>query len=125
MSGLASRRPASTRTRSNPDPADAPHPDPLAVKSQSVLDLVASGVATVVWATGFGGDLGYLGVPVLDERGTSIDQRGVAPVTGIYFLGSGGCETRKSGIMPGVDEDARFIADRVADQLHAAGARPR
>lgn len=99
-----------------PDPADAPHPDPMSVRSPRELDLDSAGVGTVVWATGFGGDLGYLGVPVFDERGTPVHQRGVAEVPGIYFLGFPWLSTRKSGIILGIDEDSAYIADRVADR---------
>jgi len=97
-----------------PDPADAPHPDPMSVRSPRELDLDAAGVGTVVWATGFGGDLGYLTVPVFDDQGTPVHQRGVAKVPGIYFVGFPWLHDRKSGIILGVDQDSAYIADRVA-----------
>lgn len=100
-----------------PDPADEPHPDPLSVCSPAALDLDEAGVGTVVWATGFGGDFGYLRVPALDEGGAPIHQRGVSNVPGIYFLGFPWLSTRKSGIILGVDEDAAFVAGRVAERL--------
>ena len=52
-----------------PDPADVPHPDPLSVRSPTELDLGVAGVGTVIWATGFGGDLSYLDGSLLDDRG--------------------------------------------------------
>ena len=97
-----------------------PHPDPLSVRSPSELDLGAAGVGTVIWATGFGGDLRYLGVPVLDEFGAPIHEHGVANVPGVFFLGFPWLWTRKSGIILGVHEDASFIADRVAERLAAS-----
>jgi putative flavoprotein involved in K+ transport len=100
-----------------PDPADVPHPDPLSVRSSSELDLGVAGVGTVIWATGFGGDLTYLDAPVLDGHGLPIHEHGVAKVPGIFFVGFPWLWTRKSGIILGVDEDAAFIADRVADRL--------
>jgi putative flavoprotein involved in K+ transport len=100
-----------------PDPADVPHPDPLSVRSPSELDLGVAGVSTVIWATGFGGDLSYLDGPLLDEHGVPIHEHGVAKVPGIFFVGFPWLWTRKSGIILGVDEDAAFIADRVADRL--------
>jgi putative flavoprotein involved in K+ transport len=99
------------------DPADSPHPDPLSVRSPSELDLRVAGVGTVIWATGFGGDLSYLDAPVLDERGVPMHEHGVAKFPGIFFVGFPWLWTRKSGIILGVDEDAAFIADRVADRL--------
>jgi putative flavoprotein involved in K+ transport len=106
-----------------PDPADAPHPDPTSVRSPSELDLEAAGIGSVVWATGFGGDLGYLRVPVLDDANEPIHQRGAAPVPGIYFLGFPWLSKRKSGIIHGIDEDAAFVVDRVAEHLAGMEAR--
>jgi putative flavoprotein involved in K+ transport len=103
------------------DPADRPHPDPLSVHSPSELDLGAAGVAAVIWATGFGGDLRYLGMPVLGVSGAPIHERGVAEVPGVFFAGFPWLWTRKSGIIFGVDEDTSFIADRVADRLAVSG----
>jgi putative flavoprotein involved in K+ transport len=100
-----------------PDPADAPHPDPTSVRSPSELDLEAAGIGSVVWATGFGGDLHYLRVPVLDDADEPIHQRGAAPVPGIYFLGFPWLSKRKSGIIDGIDEDAAFVVNRVAEHL--------
>jgi putative flavoprotein involved in K+ transport len=99
------------------DPADVPHPDPVSVRTPSELDLSTAGVGTVIWATGFSGDLSYLDVPVLDEHAAPIHERGVAKVPGIFFVGFPWLWTRKSGIILGVDEDTAFIADRVADRL--------
>jgi len=99
------------------DPADVPHPDPSSVHSPRELDLEAAGIGSVIWTTGFTGDLGYLGVPVLDDHGLPVHDRGVAKVPGIYFLGFPWLSRRKSGIIHGVDEDAAFIADRVAERL--------
>jgi putative flavoprotein involved in K+ transport len=107
-----------------PDPADAPHPDPTSVRSPTELDLEASAIGSVVWATGFGGDLGYLRLPVLDDTSEAIHQRGVAPVPGIHFLGFPWLSKRKSGIIYGIDEDAAFIADRVADRLSEVEPAP-
>ena len=104
-----------------PDPADTPHPDPMSVRSPEELDLGRSGIGSVVWATGFGGDLGYLRVPVLDEEAQPIHTRGVSTVPGIYFLGFPWLWTRKSGIIVGIDEDAAFLADRVSERLASAG----
>jgi putative flavoprotein involved in K+ transport len=97
-----------------PDAADDPHPDPAAVRSPAHLDLVAEGIGSVVWATGFGGDFGYLPATVLDDRRVPLHDRGVAPIPGIFFVGFPWLTKRKSGIIPGVDEDAATIAEHVA-----------
>lgn len=97
-----------------PDPADEPHPDPAAVHSPAELDLAAAGIASVIWATGFTGDFGYLPAAVLDDRRLPVHDRGVATLPGIFFLGFPWLTRRKSGIIPGVDEDAAMLADHVA-----------
>jgi putative flavoprotein involved in K+ transport len=107
-----------------PDPADVPHPDPMSVRSASSIDLGAVGVGTIIWATGFGGDLGFLHLPVLDEQGSPVQEHGVGRVPGIYFVGFPWLWTRKSGIILGVDEDAGFIADHLAQRLAMAGSVP-
>ena len=103
------------------DAADMPHPDPMSVRSPSEIDLGAAGVGTVIWATGFGGDLGFLDGTMLDEQGTPVHEHGVGRVAGVYFVGFPWLWTRKSGIILGVDEDAGFVADHVAQRLALAG----
>ena len=102
-----------------PDPADEPHPDPMSVHGPANLDLEGSGISTVVWATGFEADFGFLRVPVLDERGAAIHDRGASPVPGIHFLGLRWMTKRNSALICGADADAAALADRIA----AASAR--
>lgn len=96
------------------DPADAPHPDPATVRSLAHLDLEAAGIGSVVWTTGFRGAFDYLPPAVVDARGVPIHDRGVAPVPGIFMLGFPWLIKRKSGIIPGVWDDAATIAEHVA-----------
>jgi putative flavoprotein involved in K+ transport len=96
------------------DPADAPHPDPAAVRSPAHLDLEAAGIGSVLWTTGFTGAFGYLPPAAVDGQGVPIHDRGVAPVPGIYMLGFPWLTKRKSGIIPGVYDDAAMIAEHVA-----------
>jgi putative flavoprotein involved in K+ transport len=100
-----------------PDAADEPHPDPIAVRSPDALDLVANDVSTVIWATGFGADVGYLRVPVVDERGEPIHERGAAPVPGIHFLGLRWMTRRKSALICGADDDAATLTERITASL--------
>ena len=41
------------------------------------LDLHAAGIGAVVWATGYGFDLGWIEVPVLDARGAPVHRGGI------------------------------------------------
>jgi putative flavoprotein involved in K+ transport len=99
-----------------PDPADEPHPDPSAVHSPAHLDLEAAGIASVVWATGFRGAFGYLPGAALDERGVPAHARGVGFMPGVFVVGFPWLTKRRSGIIPGVDEDAARIARLVAER---------
>ena len=42
-----------------------------------------------------------------------VTARGETAVPGLYFLGLNYLHTRKSGIIYGVGEDARYVAERV------------
>lgn len=96
------------------DPADVAHPDPASVHSPASLDLEKEGIGCVVWATGFGGAFGYLPAGALDERGVPVHDRGSGAMAGLFVIGFPWLSKRKSGIIPGVDEDAERIADAVA-----------
>jgi putative flavoprotein involved in K+ transport len=56
-------------------------------------------------------------LPVLDAEGKPVHQRGISPVRDLYFIGFPWLSSRKSGIIYGIDEDARFIADAITEQL--------
>lgn len=93
-------------------------PDPDGVRNPiRELDLAEAGVRTVIWATGFGVDYAWLDVPgVLDERGYPVQQRGVTPVPGVYFLGLPWLSRRGSSFIWGVWHDAKYLADQIGIQ---------
>jgi putative flavoprotein involved in K+ transport len=95
---------------------DAVEPLASAVPECSEIDLAGEGITTVVWATGYRYDYGWLKLRVLDERAGPIQQRGVASVPGLYFLGLHWMYTFKSGLLSGVGADAEYLADRLACQ---------
>jgi putative flavoprotein involved in K+ transport len=99
------------------DPADAPDPQAECVSPLQRLNLVEAKVSTVVWATGFTGDFSWLHLPVIDADGKPIHQQGISPVRGLYFVGFPWLISRKSGIIYGIEADARHIADAIAKQL--------
>ncbi|MDX2202814.1 MAG: NAD(P)/FAD-dependent oxidoreductase [Hyphomicrobiaceae bacterium] len=91
------------------------------------LDLAAAGVTTIIWATGFAPDYGWLKVDTFDDRGRPRHQRGVAQEPGVYFVGLPWQSRRGSTFIWGVWHDARFIADQIAIQrnymiYHAAAS---
>jgi putative flavoprotein involved in K+ transport len=99
------------------DPADADDPQAECVSPLRQLNLREAGVSTVIWATGFTGDFSWIHLPVLDTDGKPIHQWGISPVHGLYFIGFPWLNSRKSGIIYGVEEDAHYIAGAIAKQL--------
>jgi putative flavoprotein involved in K+ transport len=99
------------------DPADAPDPQAACVSPLRKLDLRRVKVSTVIWATGFTGDFSWIHLPVHDAAGTPLHQRGISPVRGLYFIGFPWLVSRKSGIIYGIEDDARSIAAAIAGQL--------
>lgn len=94
------------------EPEESIHPS--AVEEVDSLDLTGAGINTVIWATGYDYDFGWVRLPTFDERGRPIQQRGVTPVPGLYFLGLHWMHTFKSGLLSGVGADAEFLADHMA-----------
>jgi len=99
------------------DLADIPDANCDCVSALRELDIDRAGISVIIWATGFTGDLGWIHLPVVDERGNPIHERGVSPERGMYFLGYPWLHKRKSGIICGIEEDARYITASIADQL--------
>lgn len=99
------------------DPADAPDPQAECVSPLRRLNLREAKVSTVIWATGFTGDFSWIHLPVLDAESKPIQQRGISPVRGLYFIGFPWLTSRKSGIIYGIEEDARYIAGAISEQL--------
>ena len=66
-----------------------------------------------IWATGYEYDYGWLRVSVLDASGRPLQQHGVSPVKGLYFLGLHWMHTIKSGLLSGVGTDAGYVAARM------------
>jgi len=77
------------------------------------IDLEAEGITSIIWAIGFRPDYSWLQVDCLDERGKPKYLRGVTDVPGVYFIGLGWLNTWGSGRFLSIDEDSRYIADRI------------
>jgi putative flavoprotein involved in K+ transport len=91
----------------------------------TVLDMKASGISTVIWATGYAFDFSLVKLPVFDADGYPVQKRGVTGYDGLYFLGMPWLHSRKSGILFGVGDDAAYLADHIAsrDRDHAETVR--
>lgn len=80
------------------------------------LDLMQAGVTSVIWATGYAQDYGWLQVDAFDANGKPRHQRGVAQEPGIYFVGLPWLSRRGSAFIWGVWHDARHVAEQIATQ---------
>ena len=80
------------------------------------LDLAQAGIGTIIWATGFVADYGWMHVDAFDESGKPRHQRGVSSEPGIYFLGLPWQSRRGSSFIWGVWHDAKYVADQIVIQ---------
>ena len=71
-------------------------------------------VGGVIWATGFRVDHSWIDVPVFDENGRAVHERGVTASPGLYFLGQLWQHTRGSALLGWVKDDAAYLAEKVA-----------
>ena len=98
-----------------------PMPD-AAVNPIREIDLASAGISTILWATGYSVDYGWLQVPdALTETGRPQHQRGVSSAHGIYFLGLPWLSRRGSAFIWGVWHDAKFLADQIQIQISYKG----
>jgi putative flavoprotein involved in K+ transport len=77
------------------------------------IDLKAENINTVIWATGYSFDFSWVKLPLFDEYGYPIHQRGVTEYPGLYFLGLVWLYTTKSSLLAGVGDDAAYIAKSI------------
>ncbi|RMP29714.1 FAD-dependent oxidoreductase [Pseudomonas amygdali pv. lachrymans] len=82
----------------------------------SELDLIESGVTSIIWATGYALDYSWLQVDAFDSKGKPRHQRGVSCEQGLYFVGLPWLSRRGSAFIWGVWHDAKHVADQIATQ---------
>ena len=87
------------------------------------LDLAASGVTSIVWATGYALDFSWIKLDIFDASGRPRHNRGVSEIPGLYFLGLPWLSRRGSAFIWGVWHDAAYLAQhitsRTAQKEHA------
>ena len=101
---------------------DAGEPErfaPTAVPESSRLwmDLTRGEISSIVWATGFAPQYGWLHVPVVDAKGRLQHDGGVVAAPGLYAIGLPVLRRRKSTSIHGAEDDARDIVDHLAAYL--------
>ncbi|MFO1176513.1 MAG: NAD(P)/FAD-dependent oxidoreductase [Paracoccaceae bacterium] len=100
-------------------------PDPVCMTDPILeLDLAKAGVNTIIWATGFALDYGWLKVDAFDDKGRPRHLRGVSTEPGIYFLGLPWQSRRGSSFIWGVWHDAKYLADQITTQRKYLDYRP-
>ncbi len=83
--------------------------DGYSTEEATDLDLKSEGINTVIWAMGYTFDYSFVKLPVTDEDGFPITQRGVTQYPGLYFVGMNWLSKRKSTLLLGVKEDVESI----------------
>jgi len=81
------------------------------------LDLAASGVTSVIWATGYRADYRWVEIPIFDGRGYPVHHRGITSAPGLFFVGLPWQHTWGSGRFSGVAADAEYVADGIERRL--------
>jgi putative flavoprotein involved in K+ transport len=89
-------------------------PPALATPPVRQLDLRGNGIATVIWATGYALDFGWVDAPVFDACGAPVHRQGVTEVPGLYFLGLAYLSKFGSSFVQGVGDDADRLAAHIA-----------
>lgn len=87
------------------------------------LDLRAAGVTSIIWATGFRFDFGWLAVDAFHPDGTPFHKRGISVEAGIYFLGLPDLTNRASSFIYGCWYDAKYIATHIGVQRNYVAYR--
>jgi putative flavoprotein involved in K+ transport len=102
---------------------DTPHDtlpilnDGFAAEEILELDLKTAGITSVIWATGFKFNFGFVKLPVFDEDGYPVQKRGVTEYPGLYFIGLPFLHTIKSGLLFGVGDDAAYVVEKMAPAI--------
>jgi putative flavoprotein involved in K+ transport len=78
------------------------------------LDLTKVNITSIVWATGYALDFGWIKFNAFDEKGRPNHARGVSVVPGLYFLGLAWLSRRASPFIWGVWHDAEYLAGQIA-----------
>lgn len=69
---------------------------------------------SVVWATGYRLDFGWVDLPVLDQWGYPKHVRGVTTYPGLYAVGLPWLYSEPSSVFAGVGADAAHVVDHIA-----------
>jgi putative flavoprotein involved in K+ transport len=93
-------------------------PTHVPARSRLELDLNGGEIRSIVWATGFRPEYGWLEVPVVDHKGQLRHDGGtVDDAPGLYAIGLPVLRRRKSTFIVGAEDDARDIVAHLGGYL--------
>jgi putative flavoprotein involved in K+ transport len=95
------------------DVEDLPDMDASCASLSTWLNVEENNINTIIWTTGFGTNLDYIKLPVLDDQKNPKGKEGVSDFGGLYFIGWPWQRTRKSALLYGIKDDAEFISQKV------------
>jgi putative flavoprotein involved in K+ transport len=102
-------------------PAERFAPTRVPSSTRLQLDLGSGEIRSIVWATGFRPDYGWLDIPALDAKGQLRHEGGAADSPGLYALGLPVLRRRKSTFIYGIEDDAREVIEHLAHYLAVPG----
>jgi putative flavoprotein involved in K+ transport len=102
------------------DPGEPALPDLSASDQLDRLDMLKTGISSVIWCTGFDASWEWLKAGTLDEQSRPQHRNGLSSLPGLYFIGFPWLSKRKSGTLYGIPEDASRIVDHIRIFLDSA-----
>jgi putative flavoprotein involved in K+ transport len=95
------------------DPVEEPFDglDEMAKIREVGLD--EANIRSVIWSTGFGPKFDFLDPSLVDESGRPRNTEGVCEAPGLYCVGFTWLRRRISGLIAGVDADAKHVAEKI------------
>lgn len=94
-----------------PEETSTEKPSPRRAPPIVELDAADAGISSVVWATGFRYNFGWVKLPVLGASGEPLQRHGVSTCPGFYFRRM---FNLRSNLFEGVGEDAAYIAEHIS-----------
>jgi len=95
------------------DPDDVPDENASCASQITKLNLEENNIKSIIWTTGFRADFNYIKLPVLTDGKMPKHHNGISEVKGLYFIGLPWLRKRKSGLIPGISDDAEFIVKQI------------
>ncbi len=86
-------------------------------EAPGMLDLIAEGFSSVLWATGYRREYPWLRAPILDADGELRHDGGITALPGLYALGLRFMRRRNSSFLDGVGADAAELADHIVKRM--------